>query len=52
MDNRTLVIGEALIDIVEGAQTRELVGGSPANVAVAMTAAPGSPSTSPPRARR
>jgi fructokinase len=40
MDTRTLVIGEALIDIVEGrdgaGEERELVGGSPANVAVGL----------------
>lgn len=41
MDPRTLVIGEALIDIVESAHTdsthtAELVGGSPANVAVGV----------------
>ena len=36
MDTRTLVIGEALIDIVEGTEVRELVGGSPANVAVGL----------------
>lgn len=36
MNTRTLVIGEALIDIVEGSQVRELVGGSPANVAVGV----------------
>lgn len=36
METRTLVIGEALIDIVEGADVRELVGGSPANVAVGL----------------
>ncbi|RLK48014.1 carbohydrate kinase family protein [Microbacterium telephonicum] len=37
MDARTLVIGEALIDIVETADgTREVVGGSPANVAVGL----------------
>lgn len=36
MDTRALVIGEALIDIVEGADVRELVGGSPANVAVGL----------------
>lgn len=36
MDTRTLVIGEALIDIVDGSQVRELVGGSPANVAVGL----------------
>lgn len=37
MDARTLVIGEALIDIVEGvAGEREIVGGSPANVAVGL----------------
>ncbi len=37
MDTRTLVIGEALIDIVEGSEVRELVGGSPANVAVGLS---------------
>ena len=37
MDARVLVIGEALIDIVEaGGRVRELVGGSPANVAVGV----------------
>jgi fructokinase len=36
MDPRTLVIGEALIDIVESTHTQELVGGSPANVAVGV----------------
>ena len=36
MNTRTLVIGEALIDIVEGSEVRELVGGSPANVAVGV----------------
>lgn len=38
MDTRALVIGEALIDIVEddGERERELVGGSPANVAVGL----------------
>jgi fructokinase len=36
MDTRALVIGEALIDIVEGVEVRELVGGSPANVAVGL----------------
>jgi fructokinase len=36
MKTRTLVIGEALIDIVEGTEVRELVGGSPANVAVGL----------------
>lgn len=37
MDTRALVIGEALIDIVETAGgDRELVGGSPANVAVGL----------------
>ncbi len=37
MDTDVLVVGEALIDIVEGADgDRELVGGSPANVAVGL----------------
>ncbi len=37
MDTCTLVIGEALIDIVEDAdRARELIGGSPANVAVGL----------------
>jgi fructokinase len=37
MDTDVLVIGEALIDIVESAEgDRELVGGSPANVAVGL----------------
>lgn len=37
MEQRVLVIGEALIDIVETADgSRELVGGSPANVAVGL----------------
>jgi len=37
MDTEVLVIGEALIDIVEGDRgVRELVGGSPANVAVGL----------------
>lgn len=37
MEQRVLVIGEALIDIVETADgARELVGGSPANVAVGL----------------
>lgn len=36
MHTRTLVIGEALIDIVEGSEVRGLVGGSPANVAVGL----------------
>lgn len=37
MEEQVLVIGEALIDIVETADgTRELVGGSPANVAVGL----------------
>lgn len=36
MNTRALVIGEALIDIIDGAEVRELVGGSPANVAVGV----------------
>ena len=37
MDTDVLVVGEALIDIVTGEDgDRELVGGSPANVAVGL----------------